>query len=143
MPEARAQSAGGIPPQKCDVFISYSRRDRDRVQPLVREIEQQGHLVWIDTRATADSRYAGPIVQAIKACRAVALMCSSNAFDSDHVVREVYLAGDYKKRFIAVRLEQSEFPDDFNYFLTGYPRVDATGRSPIEVARDVNRLLAV
>jgi hypothetical protein len=49
-------------------------------------------------------------------------MASSNSFSSDHVVRELYVAGDHKIPFISVQLDQSEFPDDFVYFLSGFPR---------------------
>jgi hypothetical protein len=39
-------------------------------------------------------------------------MCSHNAFASDHVVREIYVAGDLKKPFIAFELDNSEIPDE-------------------------------
>ena len=38
-------------------------------------------------------------------------------------MREVYVAGDYKKPFIVFQLDQAEFPDEVLYFISGFPRV--------------------
>jgi hypothetical protein len=84
---------------------------------------------------TGSQRYAGPIVTAIRQSRLVALMCSQNAFASDHVIREVYLAGDYKKPFIVFQLDSTEFPDELRYFVSGFPCVPITTREFTTVDR--------
>ena len=117
-PPVRAASNGA--PQ---VFVSYSRQDGPTVEQLVQQIEQLGYPVWIDRQSAGSQRYAAPIVRAIRTSRLVALMCSQNAFASDHVIREVYVAGDYKKPFIAFQLDSTEFPDEILYFVSGFPRV--------------------
>lgn len=122
------------------VFISYSRQDARTVEDLVRVMEGMGYPVWIDRASAGAQRYAAPIVRAIKMSNVVALMCSRNAFASDHVIREIYVAGDYKKPFIAFLLDPTEWPDEVRYFLTGFPRltidVDAN-RLQAEIARIV------
>jgi hypothetical protein len=105
------------------VFISYSRNDSQVVDKLAKQIEELGYQVWIDRNSRTVGRYASPIVQAIRTSRLVALMCSHNAFASDHVIREVYVAGEYKKPFIAFELDSAMLPDEILYFLTGFPRV--------------------
>lgn len=106
------------------IFISYSRRDGRDVDDLVRRIERAGYTVWIDRRANpGGGRYAGPIVAAIRGARVVAVMCSTNSAKSDHVVREIYVAGDFKKPFIVFELDDGELPDELLYFLTGFPRL--------------------
>ncbi len=111
-----------------DVFISYSWKDSRVVESLVSRIEAAGYGVWIDRTARdgASARYAGPIVRAIRSSRVVAVMCSRNAFGSDHVVREVYVAGDFKKPFLRVDLDGADVPDELLYFLTGFPRMAPT-----------------
>ena len=79
-----------------------------------------GYGVWIDRQAHGSQRYAAPIVRAIKSSQLVALMCSQNAFASDHVTREVYVAGDCKKPFIVFQLDPAEFPDELRYFVSGF-----------------------
>ena len=74
------------------------------------------------------------LCRAIKGAQIIALMSSRNAFASDHVMREVYVAGDYKKPFIVFQLDQAEFPDEVLYFISGFPRVSVgaldQGRTP-------------
>lgn len=132
-PGTPAASAAASDAAAIDVFISYSRIDRGDVDPLVGELETCGLKVWIDTEEQhAGMRYAGTIVRAIRGCRTVLIMCSQNAFRSDHVVREVYVAGDCRKPFIVFLLDDSELPDDFLYFLSGFPRLS---RREIDRAR--------
>ncbi len=101
-------AASGSIPSSHQVFISYSRHDATRVQSVVKQIEAAGYRVWIDTSQTEGAqRYGGQIVRAIRASKVVALMCSKHAFQSDHVVREVYVAGDEKKSFVAVQLDET------------------------------------
>jgi hypothetical protein len=104
------------------VFVSYSYADWTLVDEIVRQIQELGYKVWVDRYNESTGRYAGPIVRAIRSCNVVALMASQNSFSSDHVVREVYVAGGRKKPFISVLLDESEIPDEFEYFVEGFPR---------------------
>jgi hypothetical protein len=117
------------------VFVSYSRIDGPTVGQLVQQIEQLGYAGWIDRQSTGSQRYAALIVQAIRMSRLVALMCSQNAFGSDHVIREVYVAGDFKKPFIAFQLGATEFPDEVLYFVSGFPRVAIATIDPQQLGR--------
>lgn len=126
------------------VFISYSRRDAAQVNALASRIETAGFKVWIDTQASdAVPRYAGRIVGAIRSSNVVALMCSRDAFASDHVIREVYVAGDFKKPFVAVQLDEAEFPDDLIYFLSGFPRIAVADFAPERMRQEMARFVAV
>jgi hypothetical protein len=108
---------------KAQMFISYSQKDSKLVDNLVRLIEQMGYPVWIDRESTGAQRFASKIVPAIRTSKLVGLMCSQNAFTSDHVVREVYVAGDFKKPFVAFLLDTTELPDEVVYFVSGFPRI--------------------
>ena len=126
------------------MFISYSRRDAAQVNALASRIETAGFKVWIDTQASdAVPRYAGRIVGAIRSSNVVALMCSRDAFASDHVIREVYVAGDFKKPFVAVQLDEAEFPDDLIYFLSGFPRIAVADFAPERMRQEIARFVAV
>jgi hypothetical protein len=126
-----------------EVFVSYSRHDERLVDRLVGEIESCGRRVWIDRRAGTPGmqRYAAPIVAAIRSSRLVALMCSGNAFASDHVIREVYVAGELKKSFIAFELDDTKIPDELLYFLSGFPRVPSEPIDPSLIRFEIARLL--
>jgi len=126
-----------------EVFISYSRRDASTVDQLVKEIEQLGQAVWIDRSQPGSQRYAGPIVRAIQKSRLVALMCSEHAFASDNVIREVYVAGDYKKPFVVFQLDPTEFPAEFVLFITGYPRIPVASMDMQQLRSEITKLIAV
>jgi hypothetical protein len=58
------------------------------------------------------------------------------------VIREVYLAGDWKKPFIVFQLDPTEFPDDIIYFVTGFPRFPAAIH-PKQLRSEILRLTAL
>jgi TIR domain len=124
------------------VFVSHSRHDGQTVEQLVRQIGELGYAVWIDRQSSSAQRYAASIVAAIRASRVVALMCSQNAFTSDHVIREVYVAGDYKKPFIVFQLDSTGLPDEILYFVSGFPRLPVATVDQQELRSEIARLLA-
>jgi hypothetical protein len=133
VPEARSSQS--------EVFVSYSQKDEIAVDALVKQIQELGHAIWIDRQSTGSQRYAGKIVEAIKKSRFVALMCSQNAFASDHVVREVYIAGDLKKPFIVFLLEPAELPNEILYFVSGFPRLAVTSMDVQKLRLEIARVV--
>jgi len=138
---ARALHGDGVSAEGPLVFVSYSREDFRAVDRLVKQIEQAGYGVWIDRQAHGSQRYAAPIVRAIKTSQLVALMCSRNSFKSDHVIREVYIAGDHKKPFIVFQLDRTEFPDEMLYFISGFPRLSVDALDQQGLRTELSRLL--
>jgi hypothetical protein len=127
---------------RLQVFVSYSHEDMNVVDRLVEQIEDMGYPVWIDRQAAGSQRYAAPIVGAIRRSKLVALMCSRNAFSSDHVIREIYVAGDFKKPFISFQLDLTEFPDDVIYFVSGFPRIPISKVNSQQLRSEITRLVA-
>ena len=64
-------------------------------------------------------------------------MCSRNAFASEQVIREVYVAGDFKKPFIAFELDTADFPDDVLYFVSGFPRIPVASVDPQRLRSEI------
>jgi hypothetical protein len=140
---ARPEHDRGKSDGAAQVFVSYSHRDETAVDQLVKQIEQLGYTVWIDRQLTGSQRYAASIVRAIRASRLVALMCSQHAFASDHVIREIYVAGDSKKPFIAFQLDPTEFPDEVLYFVSGFPRIPIGGIDQQRLNSEIARLVVI
>ena len=108
-----------------DAFVSYSHANAEMVLPIVQSIEEDGITVWIDRdEMRAGQNWAGQIVRAIKSADRFCLMCSAQAFESDHVRREVYLADKYGKKMVPIRLDATEMPEDIEYFLIGRQWID-------------------
>ncbi|HRK67873.1 MAG TPA: toll/interleukin-1 receptor domain-containing protein, partial [Hyphomonas sp.] len=113
------------------------------VYPLVEEVEAAGRSVWIDRDAIeAGGNWAGMIVRAIRESETFCLMCSAEAFQSDNVRREIYIADKYKRKLLPVRLDSAEMPEDFEYFLIDRQWLDLTGIAPAERASRLTALLA-
>ena len=102
------------------MFVSYAHADNAAVEPVVAIVEKSGQAIWIDKIGiqTGDG-WAGEIVRAIKAAKGIIVMCSKQAFESDHVKREIYLADRYKKPMSPVFIEAAQPPEDFEYFFAG------------------------
>jgi hypothetical protein len=122
------------------IFVSYSHQDIARVDPIIEEIERLGHPVWIDRRELSGGPgWAGQIVRALRGARSVVLMASRNAYASDQVVREMYLAMSEKKPIVPLELETAEIPDELQYILAPFQRHRLDGG---DQARIINTALA-
>ena len=77
---------------------------------------------------------AGRIVEEIGGSDTFCLMCSVEAFQSDNVRREVYIADKYKRKLLPVRLDSAEMPADFEYFLIDRQWLDLTTADEAERA---------
>ncbi len=67
-------------------------------------------------------------------------MCWRSAFASDHVIREIYVAGDFKKPFIAFQLDPTDIPDDVLYFVSGFPRIPIASVNQQQLRSEIARL---
>ena len=127
---AVAQSPGNI----STLFVSYSHKDKKRVEPIVSLIEGMGRRVWMDrSDITGQTGWAGQIVRAIRECRAVVLMASPNSYSSDQVVRELYLAMNHKKTIVPIEIEPADLPDELQYILAPFQHHRLSGRETREV----------
>lgn len=137
--EEESEAAPGAP---SPVFVSYSRRDGEVVYPMVAEVEASGREVWIDKdEIHAGGNWAGMIVRAIRESDTFCLMCSAEAFQSDNVRREIYIADKYKRKLLPVRLDSAEMPEDFEYFLIDRQWLDLTAANPEERALRLKQAL--
>ena len=63
-----------------DVFVSYAREDRPRVEALVRALEARGVSVWIDhSDIGIGDRFAPKIQDAISTARYVVVVWTQHA----------------------------------------------------------------
>lgn len=130
-------------PEQKVVVISYAHADDAEVTPVVSVVRSSGRNVWIDKGGIqAGTGWAGEIVRAIKSAGGVMVMCSSSAFESDHVKREIYLADRYRKPMLPVFLEDAQPPEDFEFFFAGVQWLQLFKLPEEERAGAVQRALA-
>ena len=108
------------------VFVSYATADRRQALALCKAIEKRGTDCWISTRDVAPGEnYQEAIVRSIRDARAMVLVFSSAANDSDEIKKEMSLASRYRVPVIALRLENVEPSDAFAYELSTRQWIDA------------------
>jgi hypothetical protein len=109
------------PANRSRVFVSYVRSNAAQVDNLVRHIEHQGYLVWVDRNSLGvGTRWKDEIRSAIRAGLAM-IACFSSAYaerDRTYMNEELTLAIDEIRSrptartwFLPVRLDECEIPD--------------------------------
>jgi adenylate cyclase len=94
-----------------DIFVSYSRSDRDRVAPLVAALEAQGWSVWWDPEITPGDEFDALIGAELESARAVVVVWSPLSVDSRWVKGEARDAAD-RGVLVPVRFENARLPID-------------------------------
>ena len=108
------------------MFISYATTDRKQALSVCKAIERRGTSCWISTRDVAPGdNYQEAIVQSIRNARAMVLVFSEAANNSDEIKKELSLASRYRVPVIALRIEDVEPSDAFAYELSTRQWIDA------------------
>lgn len=80
-----------------DVFISYSRNNRDRVRMLADAVKALGYIVWWDDELPPHKSYGDVITEKITNAKAAIVCWSAEAAQSEWVRAEADLARNQKK----------------------------------------------
>jgi tetratricopeptide (TPR) repeat protein len=108
------------------IFISYATADRAAALKVCKAIERRGTKCWISTRdVPPGANYQEAIVQSIRDARAVVLVLTGAANQSDEIKKELSLASHYRVPVIALRIENVELSDAFAYELSTRQWIDA------------------
>lgn len=107
------------------VLLSYVSADRERALVIADALEQARVRVWVDRRSIAGgSSWNASIVQGIKGCAALIIVCTDAAMQSRNVKQEIQLAWRYERAYVPVLLEPVQFPEQVQYFLEGWQWVE-------------------
>ncbi|HEX5871553.1 MAG TPA: N-acetylmuramoyl-L-alanine amidase [Longimicrobium sp.] len=129
-----------------DIFISYAREDRGRVQPIAEALAQRGYGVWWDKGLRGGEDYRDRIEEMLKTARCVVVAWSKDSVQSDFVLDEAG-RGHRRKVLLPVFLDQGiEPPLGFGGIhtsdLSGWLR-DPSDPAPLEqFVADVAAVLA-
>ncbi len=119
-----------------DVFVSYCRRDKPRVAPLVAAIEAMGWSVWWDPAMAAGEEFDGQINAELQLATAVLVIWTPDSVESRWVRGE---ARDAAERGVMVpaRFDGATLPIDLRAFHT----IDLDGLSQGARSSQVQELL--
>src|SRR3954469_7239886 len=108
------------------VFISYATADRKEALAVCKAIERRGLDCWISTRdVQPGENYQEAIVRSLRGSRAMVLVFSEAANNSDEIKKELSLASRYHVPVMALRIEDVEPSDAFAYELSTRQWIDA------------------
>src|ERR1044071_9969324 len=108
------------------VFISYSSRDHEVAVRVCEALEQRGLGCWLASRdVNPGDNFQEAIVKAIGAVRAMVLVFTGSANNSDEIKKEVALASHYHLAVIPVRVEDVLPTGAFLYELSTRQWIDA------------------
>jgi predicted ATPase/Flp pilus assembly protein TadD len=114
-----------------EVFVSYASRDRARVLEIVERLEAEGISVWLDRdRIEGGANYGAEIVDGIKGCKVLAIMCTAAAVRSRNVKQEIQLAWKYERPYLPLLLDRVEFPEEIQYWLEGWQWIEVLDSPP-------------
>jgi hypothetical protein len=112
------------------VFISYATdEDGGVTRELVRALENTGITAWIAERDLEGSQsYARGIVTAIRASKAVIVMCSIASEASSDVENELNIASRHRVPILPLRIDSLDMSGSyFEYYLGTKQWIDAHG----------------
>jgi adenylate cyclase len=128
--------------QPADVFISYSREDKDKVLALADQLRTAGVSVWIDQGGIDGATLWGEeIVNALESAKVMLLAITASAARSHNVAKEVTLFSERKGHILPVHLEQTTIPPGLKYPLAGIQHIEYYHGDPAENLRTIVRSL--
>jgi TolB-like protein/Flp pilus assembly protein TadD len=128
--------------QTADVFISYSREDKDRVLDLASQLRNAGVSIWIDQGGIDGAALWGEaIVNALDSAKVLLLMVSESAVRSHNVAKEVVLASERKGHILPVLLEPTVIPPSLKYPLAGIQQIEYFHGDPVQNLESIVRSL--
>lgn len=111
---------------KYDVFISYSREDKETVYPFVEQINKALELeCWIDLEGIeSGEQFENVIIKAIDECKVVLFMLSDSSLKSEWTKREVYYAEGEGKRIVPVLVKGDKLRGWFKFHFGNVDFID-------------------
>lgn len=95
-----------------DIFISYAREDRPRVEPIAKALEDQDWSVWWDPQIPPGKTFFAVIKEALDAAQCVVVLWSKQAINSEWVLEEANI-GKRRGILVPAKLDSVEPPLGF------------------------------
>jgi small GTP-binding protein len=110
-----------------DIFISYAREDRLRVEPLAKALEEQGYSVWWDRTIRAGARFDDVIQKALNEASCVLVLWSKASIQSAWV-RDEAMEALQQTALIPAYIDPVQAPLNFRR-IQGIDLTNWSGRS--------------
>ena len=98
-----------------DIFISYARPDRAKIESLAAALEAEGYSVWWDRRIQSGSEFSTEIENELSAAKAV-IVCWSEHANTSRWVKDEANAGAEAGKLLSITLDGKMPPIGFRQF---------------------------
>lgn len=104
------------------VFVSYSHNDKEKVFPVLANLQRAGCRIWYDEGIKGGENWRKIIASKIDSekCVNFLLFSSENATSSIHVCAEINAALNCEKKIITVRFDDSKYTLDLEMYLRSF-----------------------
>lgn len=121
-----------------EVFISHSSKNYKEAKKICDCLEEKNISCFIAPRDLVPGRiYGEEIVRGIDECDKFILIASKDAFESQHVLREVERAVNRNMKMYVYKIEDVEVPKSFEYFIMISQWIDASFASRINELAEI------
>lgn len=108
-----------------EVFISYSRKDKDIADFVSNVLKENGIRYWIDKEGIySSSNYKELIVDAIEVSKAVVFISSGNSNSSINVIREIGYAVNMNKPILPLMLDDAQYAKSIRLDISDIDQID-------------------
>jgi hypothetical protein len=126
-----------------DVFISYSKRDKQVADALCVALESERIRCWLAPRdVQPGSDWASEIVKAVRDSRTMVLVFSEHSAESTHVRREITAAANAGVIIVPLKIDATDPTGAMQYYLADTHWLDALNPPTTEQIADVVRKVA-
>lgn len=110
---------------KHQIFISYSRKDKNVAEYLCEMLKENGIEYWIDKEGIySSSNYKELIVDAIEISKAVIFISSANSNASINVIREIGYAVNMNKPILPLMLDDAPYAKSIRLDISDIDQID-------------------
>jgi hypothetical protein len=126
--------------RRTDVFISYSRKDRDFVRRLDEALAKRDREAWVDLENIAPTaEWLADVYSGIERTDAFILVISPDSVKSEDCLRELAHAGEHNKRLIPImhrEVEDEAVPEPLGSYNWIFFREDDDFEDSLQVLMD-------
>ena len=127
-----------------DVFISYSTKNLDVAEAIVKDFEANGISCWYAPRnIMPGEEWVSAITHGLEQCKTLLLIYTDESNESRQVMNEVAVAFNAGKTIVPFRLTESKMSSEFEYYLTRVHWLDGTTKSLDESILELRKYVEI